>query len=292
MTRSAPLVILVLLFAGCALGGPGAPNDRPVATTESSGSPSPVLPSTAVASESVGPATPGPSGEADVYTEACADSAFPTRQCRSIVFRAIQQGGADADRIVQTQFLPVEPEFNLGNNPLTLVEFTLDDGTTAEIELRCGGVSFSPDCNPDAQMSVSGGIDHDVPCTGEAPDGCATMRPSPPPAVLAEGIPLEVDALDIPIDRVGRYEVEVGKVVLPDGYLRQRSAELVDRLPEDYWSDHIGLAVRSDVPGREPAGNIYREPFDGPEPMTVFVVFEVTELIEPSVVQLRNIVVR
>jgi hypothetical protein len=226
------------------------------------------------------------------YPEACAPWGFPDRQCRSIVFQAQERAHVDPARVTRTRLLPFEPKRSLGGGQLALVAFDLDDGTVVEQEVTCVGVSSGPPCNMAASVEVFTGLDHDVPCTGEPPDGCATLRPSPAPAAMKLGVPLEVAALDVPIDHVGEYRIEIGKAVLPDGYLSDRSANLVDTAPEDYWLRYVAILVESDVPGREPAGNVYREPFDGPEPMTVFVVFEVTELFEPSVVQLRNIVVR
>ena len=225
------------------------------------------------------------------YPEACAAWDFPDRQCRSIVFAAQQEAGVDAAQITRIRLLPFEPDVSLGGGRLALVAFDLHDGTRVEREVRCVGVSPGPPCNI-TEINVAGGLDRDVPCTGEPPDGCATLPPSPAPEVIAAGVPLEVAAIDIPIDRLGTYRVEVGKAILPDGHLSERSADLVDTLPDTYWLGHIALTVESDAPGREPAGSVYREPFDGPEPVTVYLDFEVTELFEPSVVQVRDIVVR
>ena len=154
-----------------------------------------------------------------------------------------------------------------------------------------GGISFSPICDPNAELHVSSGIDHDVPC-GPAPAGCATLPPSPPPEAFENADTLEVEALDIPIDREGRYEVEIGRATLPNGYLSERSLRIVDPRPTAFWADSVRLEVHPDDPDRPPVGSIYREPFDGPEPVTVLVVVEVTEFEEPSTLQLRDIVVR
>ena len=137
---------------------------------------------------------------------------------------------------------------------------------------------------------MSSGIDHDVPCSGAPPDGCATLPPTAARSVQ-DASALEVEALDIPIDGEGRYEVEVGRATLPNGYLTERSMSLVDRSPTGFWADSVRLEVHPDDPDRPPVGSIYREPFDGPEPVTVLVVVEVTEFEEPSTLQLRDIVV-
>jgi hypothetical protein len=139
---------------------------------------------------------------------------------------------------------------------------------------------------------VSDGLDRDVPCAGEPPAGCATVPPTPPPGALELGEALEIPSVTIPIDRLGEYRVELGSAVLPDGHLSERSLTVRDRGPDNYWIDFLILAVESEVPGREPVGSIYREPFDGPEPVSVSVVFEVTELFEEDVLVLDDILVR
>ncbi|HEX7347811.1 MAG TPA: hypothetical protein VF253_13560 [Candidatus Limnocylindrales bacterium] len=67
---------------------------------------------------------------------------------------------------------------------------------------------------------------------------------------------------------------------------------IVDPQPTAFWADFVQLEVRPDHADRPPVGSIYREPFDGSEPVTVYVVFDVTMFEEPSTLQLRNIVVR
>ena len=52
------------------------------------------------------------------------------------------------------------------------------------------------------------------------------------------------------------------------------------------------MDVRSDVEGRPFVGSIYRDPFDGPEPVTIYLVFEVNHLEGPSMLQVRDVVVR
>ncbi len=52
------------------------------------------------------------------------------------------------------------------------------------------------------------------------------------------------------------------------------------------------MDVRSDIGGRPSVGSIYRDPFDGPEPVTIYLVFDVNHLEAPSVLQVRDVVVR
>jgi hypothetical protein len=102
-----------------------------------------------------------------------------------------------------------------------------------------------------------------------------------------------VGSLDIPLDRLGHYEIQVGTASLPDGYLSERSFRLDNHAAETFWIDAgVRLDVRPDMPGRPMIGSRYRDPFDGPEPVTAFLVFEVTDLDAPSILRVRDIVVR
>jgi hypothetical protein len=53
----------------------------------------------------------------------------------------------------------------------------------------------------------------------------------------------------------------------------------------------VRLEVRPEDPARPPIYSRYREPFDGVEPVRVFLVFEVTELTPGAVLRVRDIVV-
>jgi hypothetical protein len=101
-----------------------------------------------------------------------------------------------------------------------------------------------------------------------------------------------VASLDIPLDHLGLYEIEVGDAGLPDGVLSTRSGSLAEPRPETFWiADGIGIDVRPVDPSRPPVGWIYREGFDGVEPVKVFLVFTVSELTSPSVLKVRDLVV-
>jgi hypothetical protein len=109
---------------------------------------------------------------------------------------------------------------------------------------------------------------------------------------VAVARPLRIASVDVPIDHLGRYDVEVGEAGLPDGVLSARSATLADPRPEAFWiADGIGIEVRPVDPARPPVGSVYREAFDGVEPVKVFLVFDVTELKSDSVLQVRDLVV-
>lgn len=226
------------------------------------------------------------------YPAACAEWGFPERQCRSIVYEAGKASGVDPAEISGIRLLPFEQRPTLGGGQIALVAFDKADGTSVEQPVSCAGVAFCPACHAELEIMVSDGLDRDVPCAGEPPAGCATVPPTPPPEALVLGEPLEIPSVTIAIDRLGEYRVELGAAVLPDGHLSERSLTVRDTRPDNYWISFLTLVVDSEIPGREPAGSIYREPFDGPEPVSVSVVFEVTELFEEDVLVLEDIVVR
>ena len=97
--------------------------------------------------------------------------------------------------------------------------------------------------------------------------------------------PLRVPVLDIPLDHLGPYEVEVGEAGLPDGALSDPlgSTSANERPASRFWiAAWRGLEIEPVDPARPRIGNIYREPFDGVEPVRVFLVFDVTEFSSPS----------
>ena len=99
---------------------------------------------------------------------------------------------------------------------------------------------------------------------------------------------------DIPLDHLGSYEVEVGEAGLPDGTLSTVSATLGEPNPATFWiaagvgidSATRSIRARPDVRQRSTATR-----FDGVERVKVFLVFDVTELKSPSVLQVRDLVV-
>jgi hypothetical protein len=227
------------------------------------------------------------------YPGACEQWVYSARRCEAIVDRALKQAEVDPDSVQSIFLLPFDQDTNLGGGTVALVRFELADGSHVDQDVRCVGVNMTPVCNEDARISISAGIDHDVPCSGEPPAGCATLPPPPDAAAMAAATPFRLASLDVPLDHEGTYEIRLGTATLPDGYLSERSLRLVDDQPDSFWTDGGALLdVRSDIAGRPFVGSIYRDPFDGPEPVTIFLVFEVTDLDSPSVLQVRDIVVR
>lgn len=233
--------------------------------------------------------------QGDRYPEACGGLGFSERQCRAIVARATQQAGLRAGDVVSARFLANEADDRLGSQPIAVVALTQKGGQERIEEIRCVGIPSSDDrvCVKDPQIGIGGGIDHDVPCDGEAPAGCATPPPQPRPASERAAQQLAIRALDIPLDHVGSYEVAIGEASLPDGYMTERSASLADTRPTTYWiQGGIFIDVRPLLADRPPVGSRYRDPYDGVEPVQVLLVFEVVETSPGAVLEVRDILVR
>ncbi len=227
------------------------------------------------------------------YPDSCSQWQYSARRCEAIVDRALKWAEVDPDNVQSVFLLPFEQDVNLGGFTLALVRFELADGSHVDQDVRCVGIDMTPVCNEVAEIQISTGVDRDVPCAGEPPAGCATLPPTPDAAAVAAAQPFLLRELDVPMDHLGGYEVRLGVATLPNGYLSERSFGLVDRRPDSFWIDGgVHLEVRPDIAGRPPIGSIYRDLFDGPEPVTIFLVFEVTDLDSPSVLQVRDIVVR
>jgi hypothetical protein len=233
------------------------------------------------------------------YPAACGDLGFSARRCAAIIDLAMDEAAIDETLVAGVEMLtPAGPGAPGERRAMARIRFSLRDGTSVTQDVTgCGGVGRDDElaCTNDPQLQLFTGIDHDVPCAGEAPNGdpagCATLPPEPPPAAIAAAKPLRVAALDIPLDHVGAYEVKVGNAGLPNGYLSKRQFGVTDTRPADFW---ITGGIRVDVrppAGRPPVGSIYREPFKGTEPVDVFLMFEVTQTSPGAVLRVRDLIV-
>jgi hypothetical protein len=236
----------------------------------------------------------GPSG--GPYPAACEDLGFAARQCASMVARAASQSGVKSADAAAIDILPPTSDggIGLGGYMISRVRFHLPSGADRIEEIWCIGVGGGADdeaCIFDPTIGIAAGVDRDVPCTGDAPAGCATLPPTPRPESQAMARPLRVQVLDIPLDHLGRYEVEVGTAGLPDGALTTSSASVADERPTSFWIRDARLVVEPLDPKRPPVGSIYRDPFDGIEPVRVTLVFNVVEAGPGAVLQVRDIVV-
>jgi hypothetical protein len=228
------------------------------------------------------------------YPEACASLDFPAPQCEAIVAVAQANASITPETVTSIDILPPPPRGGVWDHGMIArVRFHHSALPDQTVEVWCTGLTseIAHACFPDAQIRIDGHIDHDTPC-GIDGKTCATLPPSPRPAVQAIARPLRVASLDIPLDHSGPYEVEVGEAGLPDGVLSTLSGSLAETDPETFWiAEGISIEARPVDPSRPPLHSVFREPFDGVEPVKVFLVFDVTELKSDSVLQVRNLIV-
>jgi hypothetical protein len=161
----------------------------------------------------------------------------------------------------------------------------------------CVGIPSGPQCMDQPAWEISSLIGNgyrDVPCPGEAPDGCATPLPKIDPTASAGAHQLRIDARVIPVPAVGLREVRLGTAVLPNGILTAAKARLGDPWPDGVRlsSAGISLEVRSLVDGRPPFTNSYEHGWwPGTEEVEVLLVFEARHAEPGATIEIRDLVV-
>jgi hypothetical protein len=252
-------------------------------------------------------ATPGRYGTWS-YPDGCAAFELSARRCDAVVDVAadnIAYSRADASSIL----LASDP--GCGSDPLTDeivlctrslsfivgVVFEAADGTSVRSDVFCGPGAPTLVCSdtPGIQIVDLHSGYWDVPCAGEAPDGCATPVPFPTGAAADVGRELRIASVDVPVGPIGHHEVELGTAVLVNGIAQEGTFTLNDQLQDGFLLDPgtVRLELRSTIPGRPPFTNIYeRGAFDGPEEVRVFLVFDVAETSDSAVLHVQNVLVK
>jgi hypothetical protein len=236
----------------------------------------------------------GPQG--GPYPEACESLGFPPRQCKAMVEQAGSQLGIYPRPVATIDILPPtdDGQTHIGGYMISRVRFHLADGTERTEEIWCIGIAHAGDdaCIADPTIMIGAPhVDHDRPCTGDGPETCASEPPTPRPGIVAKASPLRVPVLDITLDHLGSYSIEVGEVGLPDGAFTDSSASVVDERPTTFWIRNGELVIEPVDPTRPRIGSIFRDPFDGVEQARVLLEFDVTELTPGAVLQVRDITV-
>jgi hypothetical protein len=162
----------------------------------------------------------------------------------------------------------------------------------------CAGVPGGPACMDDPAWAIGSAVGagySDVTCTGEPPDGCASLVPSRAPDAIAAARPLQIERRVIAVPGVGRQEVRLGTATVPNGVLTVAQAGLADSWPDRIRlsSEGIRLEVRSLVAGRPGFLNIYEHGwYPGTEAVEVFLVFDVRHVDPGATIEIRNVVVQ
>jgi hypothetical protein len=152
------------------------------------------------------------------------------------------------------------------------------------------GIPSDPGCFDDPRLSASS-ITHGG--YFDTPEGASPV-PTAAPDALADATELRIDRLDIPIDHVGRYDVTLGQVRLPNGLLTTADFALVDDWPPGLTilQGGVGLEIRSLEDG-ELILNIYEHGWRaGTERVAAVLVFEVFRFDPGATLSIRDVVVR
>jgi hypothetical protein len=298
MRRTLGMVVVLTMLTGCTqnptTAGPGT-----------GGSSLPVASSSPDVTASGSAESPGPSPRAAIrsssYPDECPTYGLSPRRCAFVVDWALREAAVAADEA--TVELLCDPD--CPDNPADCVRTTMfvvrvrvtpDDGPASDHSVFCGvGGERSFLCTETPQIAISTTIDgyYGLPCGEDgAPESCASPMPSIAPSAAAMAVPLRVSSLTIPIDHTGRYVVDVGDAVLPNGILSESTASLSDDMrtdvliPEWIWLEVIGEDGR-------PLYNIYEHGWrTGTERVHVRFVFTVEGFEPGSSLEITNVVVR
>jgi hypothetical protein len=197
-------------------------------------------------------ATRPPADVAMPYPDGCAAYELSERRCAYIVEWVRGQAGLTADAPVTVELLgdpdcEAGAECRLSMQFVVRVRMTTPGGVPSEYSVLCGlGGQYSLLCNEHPQIRISTPTTSgygDVPC--ETENGpCATPLPTIEPDAMLASQPLGVGALDIEVDHVGDYTIDVGDATLPNGILSTASFELADEAPKDVLMEPHGIQMQ------------------------------------------------
>jgi len=224
---------------------------------------------------------------------------YPRNRCLAMIDVAAGEVSMNRGDVTAIAIIPDPPPdgATLGGAWPILVRVGFADGTTHDARL-CGGLAVAPPCSDDPQLrasSIVGGGYTDVPCAGEAPDGCATPHPTIEPGAAASSEALTVDERTIAIDHVGPYAVVLGEASLPNGILTESSFEFDEAWPADVaLADALAvIEVRSLEPDGKPFDNYYTHGWrPGVERVEAVLRFDVLWFEPGADLSIRNVAVR
>lgn len=252
--------------------------------------------------------TPGTYG-AWPYPDGCAAFGLSPRRCEAVVAAAASNVGFDRSTATATSLMaepgcgihdPSSDVINICTRTMSFVagvRFEVAE-TTTRTDVFCGVGPPTLICSESPgleAMDLHNAGFWDVPCSGEAPVGCATPLPPPSADAAAAGRELRIDALDVPVGPVGHREVEIGTAILPNGIVTEATFRIATETQAGFLIDPgvVRMELRSSDPGRPAFDNIYsRGVNDGPEEVRVFLVFDVVETSPGSTVMIADVVVR
>jgi hypothetical protein len=249
------------------------------------------------------------------YPAGCEAFGFSARRCAAIV--AIARNDLKIqDPAAAVELLSEAPRHDCGPQPdgtvilctrsgggiAVIVRITPPAGTAREATFPCGvGGQHSIACTATPELLLRTPMDGygDIACTGEDaagnPTGCATPLPPIEPDALAAAQPLTVQWLEIPIDRDGPDEIEIGRVGIPNGRLSEARFAVERPSLDDVLFDDEGivLAVEPVDPAGRPFLNKYEHGWlPGVEVARVVLRFTVIQHEPGATLPIRDLVVR
>lgn len=219
---------------------------------------------------------------------------FASARCEAIAVRAADSRGVDPNRVVRVDVLqaPAAPAGNVGGAREVSVLLTLDDGSTRDAAISCGGIAgaFDPPCmaEPVVEVTFSGS---DSGGYRDIPEG-STPFPAIDPAADAAARPLRIARQTIPINGPGPARILLGQVALANGVLQEVSISLADP-----WPDTVVLRspLRMDIApaGEAPIWNIYVHGWhEGTETVEAWLTFDAAIVRPGASLELVDVVVR
>jgi hypothetical protein len=215
---------------------------------------------------------------------------------------AAAEVGRTRDDVSMVEIVPDPPPRGavLGGAWYIKVRTEFVDGSAHDAKM-CGGIAGGPACMDEPRLeAVSGFSDgsgyKDVPCPdGASPHTCGQPLPSFEASAVAAARPLSIPRFSIPIDRVGGYEVSLGKPTIPDGVVSEASFGFVDTWPVDISLEdgRAQIELRSLEPDGKPFQNYYEHGWrPGVERVEAFLVFDVLWFKKGAVLDVQNVAVR
>jgi hypothetical protein len=219
---------------------------------------------------------------------------FSPERCEAMAERVAGDLGVERTAIGGLTILPDrDPDQTyFGARPIYL-EIAMADGSVQAAEINCPGISSSyvPSCMDDPALQATSATTNGY---RDTPDD-ATPLPSIDPGTAAMATEIHVPRLDIPINAVGRMEIQVGVGALPNGILSEAEFGFVDDWPSDLSivDAMVSLYVRSLEPGGNGFDNYYLHGWrPGVERVEAVLVFDVGRFEPGAVLSVRDVVVR
>ncbi len=268
---------------------------------------SPSSPSILPALPSARPTLP-PAGVALPYPAGCATFGFSDRRCAFIVAWAKAQLAGGSRKVMRVELMGdpdcVEPangncNTSIGSVFVVRVRFTTNQAAMIDKSVRCMlGGEYSLLCTNTPTIGVPNLANSgywDTPCNpGPAPAGCATPMPTIDPDAAAAAVPLSITALDVPIDHVGDYRIELGTATIPNGQLTQASIQAVST---EGWVLVAGRGLRITLNSMDPSRPAFESAYahgwyPGVEQVIVALEFSILQFDPGSIISLGQITVR